>query len=269
MRAALVQDKPVLGDKEANLEKVAAAVEKVSDDGAEVAMFGEMFLTGYTVRDKVYNLAERLDGPSMGKLKKLSQKRACSIIIGMPERDEKVKGWVYNSAALIDHESGKVSSYRKRQLINFGPFDEKLYFTEGSLNQPVMETELGNFGIYICYDMFFPEIAKSYALTGADWLVCVSAAPTTSRDFFEKIMVARAIENATPVFYVNLVGIDHSLKLFGGSAVVGPRGEVKARAKYLEPDILICDMDPRETEIARQHRPTLRDTKKELFNQEK
>jgi predicted amidohydrolase len=78
-------------------------------------------------------------------------------------------------------------------------------------------------------------------------------------------MVARAIENTTPVLYINLVGIDHSLKFFGGSAVVGARGEIKAKAKYLEPEILICDIDPRETEIARQHRPTLRDTKKEFF----
>jgi predicted amidohydrolase len=265
MRVALVQDKPVLGKKAANIEKVAVALEKASREGVDLAIFGEMFLTGYTLRDKVFNQAEPLDGPSVKKLLRLARKHSCNIIIGMPEEETEVRGQVCNSAVLIEQKNGIVRSYRKRQLINFGPFDEKLYFTEGAIDQPLLRTELGNFGIHICYDIFFPEIAKTYALNGADWIVNISAAPTTSRDFFEKIMVARSIENTTPFIYTNLIGIDHSLKFFGGSAVIGPRGEIKAKAKYLEPEIVFCDLDPRETEIARQHRPTLRDTKKELF----
>ena len=83
-------------------------------------------------------------------------------------------------------------------LATFGPFEEGLYFGAGS-SGTLMEVEGRKIGVVICYDLFFPELAKSYALAGAETVICISASPITSRDFFERLIPARAIENTAYV----------------------------------------------------------------------
>jgi predicted amidohydrolase len=119
----------------------------------------------------------------------------------------------------------------------------------------------------ICFDCFFPEVAKIYALKGADILVCISASPSTTRIFFEKVIVARAIENAIFFTYTNLVGTELNMVYWGGNTVIGPKGDVRAKGEYFEEAIVTCDIDLKDLSIAREFRPTLRDTRMELFNE--
>jgi len=255
MRIALAQVRCALGDKEENLKRMQKALKKVDVD---LYVFAETYLTGYMCRDLFYPLAERTDGKSVKKVAKMAKEKGCSIIFGMPVEDEEILGVLRNSAVCVSPD-GEVQRYDKLFLANFGPFEEELYFGPGK--GPVMFDVNGTkVGTVICFDIFFPEIAKSYALNGAETVVCISASPATSRPFFEALVPARAIENTIYTVYVNQVGTQLNQVYFGGSMAVGPRGETLVKNKYYEEDITVIETDPVQLEIARRFRPTVADT---------
>jgi predicted amidohydrolase len=127
------------------------------------------------------------------------------------------------------------------------------------------ETKLGRIGLLICYDAFFPELAKAYALQGADLLAIISASPATSKPFFDRILPARAIENALPVLYANLVGAELNIVFQGGTQAIGPRGEDLGKAADFVESVVLAEVDLRDLKIARTFRPTLRDTRKDMW----
>jgi predicted amidohydrolase len=181
----------------------------------------------------------------------------------MPEKAKEAEGLFYNSSVLV-YPNEEVGCYRKLHLANFGPFEEHLYFGRGN-KLPVFETKIGRIGMLICFDCFFPELSKIYALKGADILVCISASPSTTRIFFEKVIVSRAIENTVFFTYTNLVGTELNMVYWGGNTVIGPRGDVKAKGEYFKEDTVTCDINLNELTTAREFRPTIRDTRIELF----
>jgi 5-aminopentanamidase len=255
MRISLAQVRCALGDKEENLKRMQKALKKVD---ADLYVFAETYLTGYMCRDQFYPLAERTDGRSVKKVAKMAKERECSVIFGMPVEDQDIPGVLRNSAVCVSPD-GEVRRYDKLFLANFGPFEEGLYFGPGK--GPVMFDVNGTkVGAIICFDVFFPEITKSYALNGAEVVVCISASPVTSRPFFEALVPARAIENTIYMVYVNQVGTQLNQVYFGGSTAVGPRGENMVKNKYYEEDITVIETGPAQLEIARRFRPTVADT---------
>jgi predicted amidohydrolase len=261
MRIALGQVQPELGNKESNVDKIDKVV---SENECDLAVFAELFLTGYMCRGDFPRLAESLSGPSVSRIKSISEEHGTHIVLGMPEMDEKTKG-IYNSSVLITPE-GEAHTYRKLHLANFGPFEESLHFGRGS-GLKVFDTSIGGIGQIICFDVFFPELTKVYALGGADIILQSSASPSTSKFFFQTVIPARAIENALFFVFVNLVGTEKNMIFFGGSMVIGPRGDEKVKAKEYEEDVVVCDIDLKELEKARQHRPVVRDTRFDVLSQ--
>ena len=226
-------------------------------------MFGELFLTGYMCRDNLTKLAEPLNGKSVERIKKIAAEHDTHIVFGMPEMAEQISGLVFNSAVLV-YPDESVKRYRKLHLANFGPFEEHLYFAKGG-ELPVFETRFGKIGMLICFDCFFPELSKIYALKGADLLVHISASPSATRVFFEKVIVARAIENTIFFTFTNLVGTELNMVFWGGNAVVDPRGELRAKGEYFTEGVVECDINLKDLKITREYRPTIRETRIELF----
>lgn len=259
MKAALAQLDPAVGDKARNLKKLEKAVAAAK---ADLLLAGELYLSGYMARDAFAQLAEPLDGPSVRSLQAMSQEHGTHIVVGMPEREEDTKR-MYNTSVLVAPD-GKVSAYRKVYLANFGPFEEGLYFGRGD-RLALVDTKIGRIGLMICYDTFFPEIAKAYALEGAELLAIISASPATSKPFFDRILPARAIENALPILYANLVGTELNVVFQGGTQAIGPRGEDLGRAEDFVESTVVADLDLRDLKTARAFRPTLRDTQKEFW----
>lgn len=237
--------------------------ETVDSVDTDLVLFPEMFLTGYTLRDRYWEEAEEIPGASSKRISELAEDNDCTIICGMPEKKSPGRGRVYNSA-LIATSDGEMDVYRKSYLVNFGPFQDKRYF-EADPELPMIETKKCRLGVIICYDIFFPELTKSYALRGADVLVCISASPTVTRRFFEDVMVARAIENTCFFFYSNLLGREEQMMFWGGSTALSPRGSIIEKAPYLEEDILTVDIDISSLEDARRGRPVLSDTRYEMM----
>lgn len=260
LKIAICQKDAVVGDKAANLETVADVV----DGGdADIVIFPENFITGYMINDDVYDLAETLDGPSVKEVSNLAVKKDCCIVVGMPEKSRDIRGHIYNSA-VVAYPNGKAYSYRKMHLPNFGPFNERLYYTPGN-ELPIFTHRKMKFGLTVCYDIFFPELSKSYALGGADLIINISASPTQTREFFEAMTRARAIENTVFFAYSNNVGLQGNMEFWGGSRLIGPKGNIINTARPLDRTVLETTIRLEDLEVARRNRPTLRDTREGMF----
>jgi predicted amidohydrolase len=257
----LAQVKCQLHDKEANLKRMSSVVRRTK---GRVVVFPELSLTRYMPRDDLFKLSEPMSGPSIKAVRKLAKETKKDIVFGAPIRDENVQGHIFNSCILASGD-GKLFRYDKMYLPNFGPFEERVFFSHGR-DAVVAQGMHARLGLMVCYDMFFPELAKLESLLGAQMLVNISAAPTTSRPSFLKVMPSRATENGVFLAYANMAGVHGSLVFGGGSVLYGPRGDVLAEAKELEEDVLECEVDFSELEVARRFRPLLRDSRPEIMD---
>ncbi|HEV2231463.1 MAG TPA: carbon-nitrogen hydrolase family protein, partial [Thermoplasmata archaeon] len=157
-----------------------------------------------------------------------------------------------------------VATQVKRYLPTYGPFEEGALFSPTDESHPV---DLGGVpvGLEICYDTFFPEVTRELALDGALLLISISASPVTSRRLFDKLLPARAVENALPVVYVNRVGVEDGLVFGGGSGAWDARGEpVEVKAVAMDglgddERVVIADVDLTDAPRWRPFRPVLRD----------
>jgi len=252
LRVVLHCANPRLGDVAANVETVAKAV---AAGKADLVAFPEMFLSGYGIGDDAQRLALKLDDERLEPIRKAAKKAKAHVVVGGPFTPR--RGLTHNSAFCIAPD-GTTTTYDKRALATFTTFQEGLFFRPGRTS-PIWETDIGTFGLSICYDLFFPEFHRRQALAGADVLLNISASPTTSQRFFETLFPARAVENACFMAYTNCVGPQDAVVFWGGAQAFGPRGTSLGRLEPMKPGRLLVEMDLDDLAPAREFRPTLRD----------
>ncbi len=260
MRVALAEMAPAPRAVEQNLARLAGVVRAAA---ADVVVFPELFLSGYRIGDAFHRVA--LDRRYIGRspLAALARAENSAIVVGTPVRSAERPGEVENAALLV-RPDGSFDVQVKRYLPTYGPFEEGTVFTPTHVSHPV-EVAGTPVGLEICYDSFFPEVSRELALAGALLLVIISASPITSRRLFEKVLPARAVENALPVVYVNRVGVEDGVVFGGGSAGWDARGE----PLHLEPvavegltspeTVGVAEVDLTDAVRWRPFRPVLRD----------
>lgn len=252
-----------IGDKKYNIDKMVRHIKRAKKKDANLIVFPELSLTGYIVRDLIYELAEPIRGPSTRFIEDVAKKEKVYIVFGMIERSETAHAVLYNTAVLLGPE-GFVGKYQKMHLPTHSIFEEKRYFRQG-YQAPVFETDIGRVGLMICYDVFFPEVARMLRLSGSQLTICISASPAVRRKFFEVLTIARAMENTTYLAFVNLVGIEDGLQFWGGSRLIAPNGSIVAQAKYDEEDQVTGRVDYADLKRTEPFVPTLRDLRPEFF----
>jgi predicted amidohydrolase len=262
---ALAQISSQRENKKENLRKIEELTMRAKEQRADLVIFPELCLTGYVVRDQLYELAETLPGPSTFQIAELTRKTGMYVVFGMPELSEKTKATIYNTAVFVGPE-GVIGKYHKMYLPTHSVFEEKRYFRPG-YQTAAFDTPLGKIGLCICYDLFFPEVTRLTRLAGAQLIICISASPSVRRSYFETLTAARAIENTAYLAYVNLVGVEDGLQFWGGSRLVSPTGEVISKAKYDEEDFVLCEVDYKDIRPAEAFIPTLRDLRPEIFDE--
>jgi len=259
MRVSLVQKEHVLGEKESNLDLIKGSLE---EKGTDLLVFPELFLTGYKLRDKLWYEAEKIPGPTSKKISELAVKNEANVICGMPEKtkdDARLR-----NTALLATSDGEIFTYRKTYAVNFGPFEEKRYF-KGEDRLPVFDTPIGKIGMAICYDIFFPEITKSYSQRDVDMIVVISGSPSVTREYFEKVIPARAIETTSFLLFSNLLGREEDMFFWGGAEAFSPTGRSMAKAEYFEEDRLDVEINLDDLVKARKGRPVISDTRAEVM----
>jgi len=265
IKIALAQISSKRENKKENLRKIEEFTIKAKEQGTDLVIFPELSLTGYVLHDQIYELAEIIPGPSTKRIEDLAKKTGMHIIFGMPELSEKTEATIFNTAVFVG-PTGFIGKFRKRYLPTHSVFEEKRYFRPG-YQTAAFNTAIGNIGLFICYDLFFPEVCRLTRLKGAELIVCISASPAVRRGYFEILTAARALENTAFLAFVNLVGVEEGLQFWGGSRLVSPTGDLLAKAKYDEEDLVICEVDYSDIRAAETFIPTLRDLRPELFDE--
>lgn len=221
MRLVLAELRPQPGHVDENLALLERALGLAGP--ADLVAFPELYLSGYSVGDRLHRLALHPGSREVMRLQGLAREHRTWVCVGAPYSGGPRKGETQNTALLMGPE-GQFHIQGKRYLPTFGPFEESRIFTPAQ-ERSLFPTPFGPLGIMICYEVFFPEISRLLAMGGADLILVISASPVTSRSLFEKLLPARAVENATAVAYVNRIGVEDSLVFAGGSGVWDPRGE--------------------------------------------
>jgi predicted amidohydrolase len=265
IKLALAQISSKRMDKQENLRRFEEVTRKAKEQGADMVIFPELSLTGYVIRDQIYELAETIPGPAVERVEQIAKETGMYVVFGMPELSEKTKATLYNTAVFVGPE-GYIGKYRKKYLPTHSVFEEKRYFRPG-YQTAVYDTPIGKIGFCICYDLFFPEVTRLARLKGAQLIVSISASPAVRRNYFEILTAARALENTAFLAYVNLVGVQDGLQFWGGSRVVAPTGDILVKAKYDEADFVMCEVNYNDMRPAETFIPTLRDLRPELFDE--
>src|SRR5438046_10490771 len=140
----LAQTCPRLAKKEENLKTIEKQASSARRKNVDLLIFPELHLTGDTMQDEVYNLAEQVPGPSERKVEKMAREHGLHIVFGMPEESQ-VKGVIHNSALLVGPK-GLVGKYRKIHLPTHTGFEESRYYRPGSL-VGIWDAPLGKIGL--------------------------------------------------------------------------------------------------------------------------
>ncbi|MCM2357573.1 MAG: carbon-nitrogen family hydrolase [Geobacteraceae bacterium] len=223
IKAAAVQFNIKLGDIDANVEHVRSAVARLAREGVQLAVLPELWSCGFHYRE-LPELARRTP-EVVEEMGRLSAEYGMVLVGSLPEPDgEKV----CNTAYLLDR--GRLAGkYRKIHL--FSLMNEERSFTGGD-SWLVADTSVGRLGVFICYDLRFPELARRLALEGAEILVVPGEWPKPREEHWRTLLRARAMENQLFLVATNCCGVQGKLDFFGASLIIGPKGEILAEGGY-------------------------------------
>jgi NAD+ synthase len=240
LRLALAQLNPAVGDIDGNLSKLRDLRRSVSDK-ADVLMTSELFLSGYPPEDLV--IKPSFQSALREGIEALAEDTANggpAILIGTPWcENEKL----YNAMLVLD--GGKVTGkIFKRDLPNYGPFDEKRVFQSGPLPEPIF-LRGHHLGVLICEDLWTPDSARYLHEMGAHILLVPNGSPYESNKFAERKAIARRRVHETnlPVVYLNQVGGQDELVFDGASFVLNASGGCVANMKPWQTDCLTLSVE--------------------------
>ena len=243
LRAALAQINTTVGDLRGNTAKIIEYIDRARAQGADLVSFPELTITGYPPEDLLYK--HNLIRDNRECLDEVIEHSAgIAVVVGFVDWEE----GLFNAAAVI-RDRRLLGIYHKVHLPNYGVFDEKRYFQSGS-ECPVFDINGTCVGVNVCEDIWYesgPTNVQSKA--GARVIMNINGSPyhRGKGRFREQMLADRARDNGVYVFYTNLVGGQDELVFDGGSCVFSPSGEILARGKQFEEDLLLVDIDPDAT----------------------
>jgi predicted amidohydrolase len=267
VRVALAQIAVEPLDSKKNIDRMLRICDEVGS-GADLLVFPELADLGYVrERDRVFgaqylSAAEPVPGPVTDALGEAARRYGVHIVAGVAERHPSIAATAFNSAVLID-ASGRVAGVQ-RKLHLAG--EERHYFVTGrAIN--VFDTDLGRLTISICYDNYFPEVARAAALRGAEIVCGVFNIPDRAdwRERLAALASVRAYENMNHVVFVNRVGTDAGVPYGGESAIASPPGRVIARGPCLEEAIVTATLRSQAIAEERAWRPIFADRRPEVY----
>lgn len=259
MKLALFQTAPQADGVSVALQNLAAAAQAAGRRGADLLITPEMYLTGYAIGPEAVQLAAlTTDGPTMQEVAEMAKRSGVGILVGFPERDGDK---VYNSVQLIDRKGKTRAIYRKTHL--WGDTDRD-QFSRGETLSPVIEFEGWKVALAICYDIEFPELARSLTLAGVEVILVPTAAMKPYTTIATQMVPTRAEENEIVVAYSNYSGTERNLEYFGHSTVAGPDGKVIAQVCEGE-ELVFADLDRSAFDRWRAENDHCRDRRADLY----
>lgn len=264
-------------DIHANMQQLKANIEDCASKGAQLVVLQELHNSLYfcqTEDTRLFDLAESIPGPSTRFFGDIA--RSLEIVLVTSLFEKRAPGLYHNTAVVFDTDGNIAGKYRKMHIPDDPAYYEKFYFTPGDLGFEPIQTSIGNLGVLVCWDQWYPEAARLMALKGADILIYPTAIGWESSDTEDEknrqrdawIISQRghAVANGLPVVSVNRTGYEPDpsgqtggIRFWGSSFVAGPQGEFLAQASDSQEENLIVEIDLNRSENVRRWWPFLRD----------
>lgn len=242
IRIAVAQINPTVGDISGNLEKAREARADAARHGADLVVFTELYISGYSPEDLVLKSAFIKECRKAVKaLAKDTADGGPGVIIGVPWREKsgKNKG-LYNAVAVLD--AGKIIATRfKVDLPNYGVFDEKRVFNAGALAGPV-DFRGVLLGLPICEDIWGDlGVCETLAECGAEILIVPNGSPyyRDKVDVRHQIVIKQVIESGLPILYANQVGGQDELVFDGASFAINADHQLALQMSQFEEGVTL------------------------------
>ncbi|HST31607.1 MAG TPA: nitrilase-related carbon-nitrogen hydrolase [Chthoniobacterales bacterium] len=262
MKVAAAQISCVLGDLNANINKVRDFVERAKGSGAELIAFPEMIDTGYSM-PVIQKHAKPWKEGAVPKLQDIAKENSIAIVAGISDREGDA---IFNAQVFVNASGGVLGKYRKTHLVTAAPLDERICFSPGN---EFVACKLVDFkiGLSICYDLRFPEMARTLAVKhDANVIVNSSAWPVVRAEHLRILTLARAVENQSYFIIANRVGTDDGVTLCGGSVIVDPAGKILAAAPAGREELIQAEISTQVIADVRKRVPAFAHRRGELYN---
>ena len=255
LRVALCQANLPVGNLNGNVERMRRLAGDARDRGADLVIFPELSLTGYPPEDLLLK-------PSFAQHARAAVYELASditdvvAVVGVPLLSDDL----HNAAAIL--ADGQVAAvYRKCYLPNYAVFDEQRYFASGD-RAVVVDLDGLRVGVTICEDLWYPGGPAQWAAIdgGAELIVNLSASPyhrAKGRER-EQMFATRCTDYNCFLAFCNAIGGQDELVFDGHSLVIDPRGDVLARGRQFEEDMVVVDLDLVASSRRRLHDPRWR-----------
>ncbi len=249
-KMGIFQFTPKGKDIHANWKKVESATNETAGAGAELLLLPELWATGPLGEADRY-LAHEIP-ELLSELKTLAEKNGIHVVGTLPELAADESGEKLFNTTYVIGPDNIFHTYRKIHL--FAPMGEDHVFSPGTdpvaLWIPFKRSELG-LGLITCFDLRFPEIVRHLVYLGVDLVLLSALWPLSRRRHLELLMESRAVESQCFLAGANAWGMLGDTEFGGGSEIIGPRGEILAKASDRE-TIVLAELDMDEIHSVRQ-----------------
>lgn len=259
-------------DVQENEDRTRKQIEIAAAQGANIVCLQELFNAIYFcqyVDVRSYRYAQPFPNSSTDKLQMLAKR--LGIVLVVPFFEEALPGVYFNSAVVYDSDGTYLGKYRKNHIPEGPQYLEKYYFTPGDLGYPIFNTRFGVIGVGICWDQWFPEVARILALQGAEILLYPTAIGSEpdrpdfdSSEPWRTIIRSHAIANNVFVGAVNRVGVETDMSFYGKSFIANPFGDIVASAGGHD-EIIMANCDLSEIRASRELLQFFRDRRIDTY----
>jgi N-carbamoylputrescine amidase len=261
-------------DTETNIAAVSELVREAKGKGAEVVLPPELFEGSYFCRvedEELFATAKpTAEHPSVLAMQALAAELGIWIPTSFFEREGPHH---YNSLAMINPGGEVAGLYRKSHIPDGPGYEEKFYFRPGNTGFKVWNGPgKATLGVGVCWDQWYPEVARAMMLMGAEILFYPTAIGTEPHDpdldtsrLWRRAMIGHAVSNVVPVVAANRIGTECGQRFYGHSFICDERGDLLAEFGASETGVLVAELD---LEAARRHRAAFgffRDRRPELY----
>ncbi len=238
-------------DRYENKENILRMIDKAADSRPQLMVLPECVYPAYYISPLIVKNSLEFQKSTLELIAEVKQRAKlykCYIALGIVETDL-IENILYNSALLINPESREIGCFRKSYLWHF----DSHWFCAGE-QYPVIETEFGKVGMFICSDGRLPEIARCLSLQGADilldltnWVTSGFDKETLTNPQIEYMIPTRALENRVWIIAANKVGMEAKSILYcGKSAVFAPDGQIVKIASSCQEEIVFYEISLEE-----------------------
>jgi len=261
-----------------NIDKAESIIRKAAGMGAQIILIQELFESTYFCmdqKDELFGLAKPFENnPTLKKMSKLASDLKVVLPVSFFEKANRAH---YNAIAVINADGNILGKYRKSHIPDGPGYQEKFYFNPGDTGFKVWDTAYAKIGIGICWDQWFPEVARIMALKGAEVLLyptAIGGEPEDdgfdSSDMWQRAMIGHSAANQIPVVASNRIGTEQGEEIsnyfYGRSFITNHVGDKIAEAGRDKEEVLIGKVNLDEAENLRNVWGVFRDRRTDLYS---